>query len=169
MMLEDEWREQCSETLHVSLPPDTSKFNLAQPASHCPKCFVKLQFWQNIPVFSYIILCGRCANCQEPIPFRYVLVEALCLIFSLIAAIQFGLSFELLAVLLLTWFLIAMTFIDFKHQILPDVLTLPLLWIGLLASCFNLFTSSFHYPYTYWHYNTSLFCQWNKLIRKNRS
>ncbi len=142
MMLEDDWRQQCSETLNVSPPPDVPKFNLAQPASHCPQCFVKIRFWQNIPVISYIILCGQCSNCKTRIPIRYLLVETLCLLFSMIAAIQFGLSFELLAVLILTWLLLAMTFIDFKHQILPDVLTLPLLWLGLLVSCFNLFTTS---------------------------
>lgn len=142
IMLEEDWRQQCSETLNVSTPPNVSKFNLAEPASHCPQCFVKLRFWQNIPVVSYIMLSGQCSNCKAPIPFRYLLVEILALIFSLIAAVQFGLSFELLAVLVLTWFLLAMTFIDFKHQILPDVLTFPLLWIGLFVSCFNLFTTS---------------------------
>lgn len=142
IMLEKEWREQCLETTEETQNDNSQSYNLAQPASHCPKCLVKLQIWQNIPVISYFILRGRCATCKTSIPFRYVLVELLCFVFSLIAAIQFGLSFELLAVLVLTWFLIAMTFIDFKHQILPDVLTLPLLWVGLLASCFNLFTNS---------------------------
>lgn len=142
IMLEEEWRKECLESLDEALIAKKQAYNLSYPASHCPHCFVKLSVWQNIPIFSYLFLGGRCAFCKARIPFRYLLVELLSLIFSLIAAIQFGLSFELLAMLFLTWILITMTFIDFKHQILPDLLTLPLLWLGLLASCFNLFTNS---------------------------
>lgn len=146
IMIEEQWREECLETLadeyRPALQKPKRKLTLAAPGSHCPHCMVKLSFWHNIPVISYIILGGQCAYCKSEIAFRYILVELLSLAFSLIAAIQFGLSVELLFMLLLTWFLIAMTYIDFEHQTLPDILTLPLLWLGLLSSCFNLFATS---------------------------
>jgi leader peptidase (prepilin peptidase)/N-methyltransferase len=144
IMLEADWRQQCVETLSepsVTVTPYKT-FNLAYPPSHCPACMVKLSIWQNIPVVSYLVLRGRCAHCQAPIHFRYILVEILCAIFSTIAAVQFGLSVELLAVLLMTWFLLVMSFVDIQHQVLPDILTIPLLWLGLFVSCFNVLSNT---------------------------
>lgn len=144
IMLERNWRKQCIDYLNESSDFDNpvTQYNLAFPASHCPFCYTRITLFQNIPILSYILLKGRCATCKKMIPIRYVLVEILSVILSIIAAIQFGISYELLAVMALTWFLITISFIDMEHQILPDLLTIPLLWIGLFLSCFNLFSNS---------------------------
>jgi len=144
IMLERNWRKQCIEYLNESRDLDSpvTRYNLVFPASHCPSCYTRLALWQNIPVISYILLKGRCATCSEAIPIRYILVEILTVILSIVAGLEFGISYELLSVLVLTWFLITISFIDVAHQILPDLLTIPLLWLGLLFSCFNLFSNS---------------------------
>lgn len=146
IMIKQRWREECLETLaeeaNEEIEQEKRRFSLAFPPSHCPECLVRLSVWHNIPIFSYVLLGGRCAHCKARIPFRYLLVELVCLLFSVIAAVQFGFSIELLFMLLLTWLLIPMTFIDFEHQIIPDGLTFTLLWLGLLSSCFNLFATT---------------------------
>lgn len=144
IMLERNWRKQCIDYLNESSDFDNpvTQYNLAFPASHCPFCYTRLALWQNIPIVSYIILKGRCATCKKAIPLRYLLIEICSLVLSIVAAIQFGISYELLAALVLTWFLVTISFIDIDHQILPDLLTIPLLWLGLLLSCFNLFANS---------------------------
>jgi leader peptidase (prepilin peptidase)/N-methyltransferase len=117
-------------------------YNLAYPKSHCIFCDTPIKVWQNIPIISYLVLRGKCAVCKSRIPLRYLIVEILACVLAVIVAYEFGFSWECLSVLIFTWFLIAVAFIDVDHQILPDILTLLLLWIGLLASCFNLFTNS---------------------------
>ncbi|MEK6730758.1 MAG: A24 family peptidase [Pseudomonadota bacterium] len=144
IILERDWQKECMEFLgkEPEFSNDIKKYNLAHPASHCPFCNQLLTIWQNIPVISYLILGGKCAHCQNKIPLRYLIVELLSCLLAVIAAIEFGFSLSLLFVLIFTWVLVAITFIDIDHQILPDILSLSLIWLGLLASCFNLFTNS---------------------------
>jgi leader peptidase (prepilin peptidase)/N-methyltransferase len=134
LMLERQWREQRAEPG----APGASEmpFNLVAPRSACPACKTRLSALQNIPLLSWLILAGRCAHCGVPISARYPLVEALTGLMSAAVAWQFGFGLPACAALLLTWFLIALTFIDLDQQLLPDSLTLPLLWGGLLVSLF---------------------------------
>jgi leader peptidase (prepilin peptidase) / N-methyltransferase len=140
IMLEREWREQCAgygagEAAAVTVPAvRAERFNLVVPRSACPSCKAPITALQNIPLVSWLVLRGRCASCGKPIPVRYPLVEALTGILSACAAWQFGFGWPTLAALVLTWFLVALAFIDLDHQLLPDSLTLPLLWLGLLLS-----------------------------------
>jgi leader peptidase (prepilin peptidase)/N-methyltransferase len=115
-------------------PAAEPTFNLLTPRSRCPKCRATIHAWQNIPVISYLLLRGRCAGCGAHISLRYPLVELLSGILSGLVAWRFGLSWELTAALLFTWSLIALSGIDIDHQLLPDSITLPLLWLGLLVS-----------------------------------
>jgi type 4 prepilin-like proteins leader peptide-processing enzyme len=110
-------------------------FNLMLPGSHCPKCNAQIRFWQNIPVISYLWQRGRCANCGTKISIRYLLVELLCAAVSILVVLKYPDPWQLGFALLLTWGLLALIFIDAENQILPDVLTLPLLWLGIIAAC----------------------------------
>ena len=109
-------------------------FNLVVPRSACPSCKAPITALQNIPLLSWLILGGRCANCGKPISVRYPLVEALTGVLTAAVAWKFGFGWPALSGMVLTWFLVALTFIDIDHQLLPDSLTLPLLWGGLLVS-----------------------------------
>ncbi len=106
------------------------------PRSTCPKCQAPITALQNIPVFSYLFLRGRCARCGAPISLRYPLIEALTGLLSGLVAWKFGYGAPALAALVLTWFLVALTFIDVDTQLLPDSLTLPLVWLGIATSAF---------------------------------
>ena len=153
IMLDRQWREQCAELAaseqasanpssdaavsrpNATEPPAaTERFNLIVPFSACPSCKTPITAMQNIPILSYLILKGRCASCGKPIGVRYPLVEGLTGLLSAAVAWKFGFGGPALAALVLTWFLVALTFIDVDHQLLPDNLTLPLVWIGLLLS-----------------------------------
>ena len=139
VMLERQWREQRAEvsgdaaaaTLPAAIP---ERFNLVVPRSACPSCRAPIGALQNIPLFSWVVLGGKCASCGKPISVRYPLVEALTGVLSALVAWRFGFAWPALAAMVLTWFLIALAFIDIDHQLLPDSLTLPLLWIGLFLS-----------------------------------
>lgn len=136
VMLEREWREQCTQLAGDCAPADPApgRFNLIVPRSTCPKCKAPISALQNIPVVSYLILRGRCARCAAPISARYPLIEALTGVLSGLVAWKFGYGAAALAALVLTWFLIALTFIDVDTQLLPDSMTLPLVWLGLATS-----------------------------------
>jgi leader peptidase (prepilin peptidase)/N-methyltransferase len=134
LMLESRWRRDCCELLELEQEKDEPPVNLATPNSHCPKCKAAIKPWQNIPLLSYLMLGGKCGNCAEPIPVRYPLLELTTGLMTLALAWQFPLSPALLGAALFTWALIALTMIDFDHQLLPDDLTLPLLWLGLLLN-----------------------------------
>lgn len=138
IMMQRDWREQCHEFLPHSVSPaeHEERFDLASPGSSCPSCGTRIRYIDNIPVLSYLLLKGRCASCGWRIPIRYPGVEALTGAMSLVVAWQFGVSVQTLAVLLFTWSLIALSFIDLDTQLLPDSITLPALWVGL---AFNLF------------------------------
>ena len=140
IMLERQCREQCAELAQGPDAPvvperaTAERFDLLLPRSACPLCGAPITALQNIPVVSYLALRGRCAGCRAPISPRYPLVELLTGITSATVAWQFGFGTAALAGLVLTWFLIALTIIDIDHQLLPDDLTLPLLWLGLALS-----------------------------------
>jgi leader peptidase (prepilin peptidase)/N-methyltransferase len=135
LMLERRWRADCSELLTPTAPAETpARFDLIVPASSCPACRAPIKAYQNIPVLSYLALRGRCASCGTRISARYPLVELLSGVASALVAWKFGFGWPAACALVVTWFLMAMTFIDLDHQLLPDALTLPLLWLGLLAA-----------------------------------
>ena len=118
----------------------TKPFNLAIPRSRCPSCGHEITALENIPVVSYLFLRGKCSGCGTRISKRYPIVECVTMLLSLIVAWQFGATPQAALGIVVTWFLVAMTMIDFDHQLLPDNLTLPLMWIGLIASLFAVFT-----------------------------
>jgi leader peptidase (prepilin peptidase) / N-methyltransferase len=140
-MLKQEWEQECNEYLKVKSPLKYKIFNLLHPRSHCPHCQEPIKSLQNIPLLSYVLLRGKCHHCRVDIPQRYPLVELLSLITSVVVAWHFGITIQTIAALFFTWALIALIFIDLDHQILPDNITLPLLWLGLMGNAFNLFTS----------------------------
>lgn len=121
---------------------DGPAYNLVVPASTCPQCGHRITALENIPVLSYVFLRGRCADCGTRIPSRYPLVELVTALLSIIVAVRFGFSIQMLAALVFTWALIPLFMIDFDHQILPDSITLPLLWLGLLLSLHGVFVDS---------------------------
>lgn len=140
-MLMRDWRMQAREVLDLPEQADAEPFNLILPNSSCPHCGHEIKPWENIPLVSWLVLRGKCSSCKEAISIRYPLVELACGLFSAVIAWQFGVSWEALAMLVLTWGLLSMSLIDADHQILPDVLVLPLLWLGLILNSFGFFTS----------------------------
>ncbi|MFZ0498340.1 MAG: A24 family peptidase [Steroidobacteraceae bacterium] len=143
IMMERQWREECAE---IERPDDAAtlpahprakeRFNLVVPRSACPACKSPITALQNVPILSYLFLRGRCANCGVRISPRYPIVEALTGILSAAVAWKLGFAWPAVAALVLTWFLVALAFIDIDHQLLPDSMTLPLLWLGVLLSLF---------------------------------
>ncbi len=143
VMMQQEWRQQCQQFLELesSTSENSPAINLLYPDSHCPYCQQAIKFYHNIPVVSYLFLKGHCAYCQHSISWRYPLIELLTAIVSIIVCYHFGYGLALLAGLVLSWMLITLTFIDFDHQLLPDSLTLSGLWLGLLLSLTDIFTT----------------------------
>ena len=134
IMMESRWRKDCCELLEVAQEQADKPLNLATPNSHCPHCKAAIKPWQNIPVLSYIMLGGKCSNCAVKISPRYPLLELVTGLMTMALAWHFDLSLALLGAALLTWSLISLTMIDVDHQLLPDDITLPLLWLGLLLN-----------------------------------
>jgi len=133
-MLERGWREQCAD-LAGETPADAPAYNLIVPRSLCPSCGHRIGALENIPVVSYLVLRGHCLACRAPISARYPVVELLAAFLSVAAVVRFGgLTPTALAACVFLWMLLALTLIDFDTQLLPDNLTLPLLWAGLLAN-----------------------------------
>jgi len=139
IMLKRQWQQECEELLKEKPAKATTTFNLAVPRSHCPHCKKIIAAKYNIPIISYILLRGKCPYCKNKISWRYPLVELICCILSIIVAVKFGISVQTAALLPLTWALIVLVFIDFEHLLLPDIITIPFLWIGLLLSIFGIF------------------------------
>ncbi len=135
LMLQAQWRRDCCELLEQPAPADEPSLSLAVPNSHCPACKAPVRPWQNIPVVSYLALGGKCASCGVRISPRYPVVELLTGLLTLWLGLHYGPGLPLLGAVLLTWALIALTLIDYDTQLLPDDITLPLLWLGL---AFNL-------------------------------
>ncbi|BDF95379.1 A24 family peptidase [Pseudoalteromonas sp. KAN5] len=139
LMMQREWQTECRVLLADELKSNKSAstpkpFNLVTPNSTCPKCKTAIKAWQNIPVISWLILKGRCASCSNPISVRYPIIEMLTAVLSLIVAYTFGATEQALLYILITWVLVALTFIDIDHMLLPDQLTLPLVWVALIAA-----------------------------------
>src|SRR5690606_14321662 len=132
-MLERAWRRECL-SLEGKEPPEEPPYNLVVPRSACPGCKAPIRAHQNIPVISWLLLKGRCSNCSKPISARYPIVELFTALLSAAVAWKFGFGWTTTAALILTWFLVALAFIDIDTQLLPDSLTLPLLWLGLLVA-----------------------------------
>ena len=156
IMLERDWRRQCRELLAAddatetaTIQPDESPeepFNLVEPRSRCPQCDTMITAWQNIPVISWLVLGGKCGHCRNPIPVRYPLVEIITGLLSGVMIWRFGVTLEGGATLILLWSLIALTMIDIDHQLLPDNITYPLLWLGLAFSLFHQPGSNLPFP-----------------------
>ena len=157
LMMELEWQQMAEEaenpspsgapedqsaTLSESQPETSDTFNLAQPASTCPHCGHLIRWYENIPLISYfLILGGKCSSCKSAISLRYPLIELVTALISGFIVWQFGFNLAALAIVFFSWCLIALTAIDIDHQLLPDKITLPLLWIGLILNSFDYFTS----------------------------
>ncbi|HEY3180526.1 MAG TPA: A24 family peptidase [Casimicrobiaceae bacterium] len=137
-MLERGWAEQCAE-LRGEESPKAPVYNLAVPRSQCPACGHQITALENVPIASFLALGGKCSSCGKPISARYPLVEALGGALAAAAIWRFGATWQGVAACVLLWTLIALTFIDFDTQLLPDGLTLPLLWGGLIVNLFELF------------------------------
>lgn len=139
IMMEREWREQADELANT--PPETNlpdgRFDLVAPRSRCPSCGAAITALQNIPVISYLLLKGRCANCKSPIPLRYPLVELSTALLAATCAWYFGPSWEGLMAIVFTIALVALAMIDADTQLLPDSIVLPLMWVGLAMSLFH--------------------------------
>jgi leader peptidase (prepilin peptidase)/N-methyltransferase len=151
LLLEKSWEAECADflakqqkdsTILPKTQPTKKTFDLAYPRSHCPTCKTNLPFWQNIPLLSYLFLRGKCAFCRSSIPLRYPLVEVLGALTAMFAGLEFGASLECLFICLFGWLLITISFIDIETQLIPDILSQTVLWLGLLISCFEIFTNS---------------------------
>lgn len=140
LQMQSSWRRESLDFLGMEPEADGPKLNLAFPASHCPQCGDKLKPWHNVPVLSYVFLRGKCAHCAAPISAQYPLVELATAVLSVTVIVHFGLGASAWLALAFTWMLIVLTGIDVKHQLLPDIITLPLLWLGLLVNSQGLFT-----------------------------
>ncbi len=145
-MMEDEWCEQCTELLHPEEAEKAAqtkkpKYNLVVPRSACPGCGHKITAMENIPIVSYMVLGGKCRGCKAPISIRYPLVEAFTGLLTAYAAWHFGVSLAAVFAIAFTWALVALAFIDADTTLLPDDITLPLLWLGLIANMGGTFTS----------------------------
>ena len=151
IMLEREWKAQAREMLAIRTRsadesgtvdsrtdpiPGRKRYNLLVPRSRCPRCNAEITALQNIPVISWLLLGGKCASCRASISVRYPIVEFVTAVLSAAVAMHFGWHWQTLAALLFTWALVSLTVIDLDHTLLPDVITIPLLWLGLVLSLF---------------------------------
>lgn len=141
-MMERDWRIQCAE-LSGEAPPTEEPLSLSRPRSRCPACGHKISAFENIPILSWVVLRGRCASCKTPISPRYPIVEGLTSALFALSAIRFGPGLAALGASILIGSLIALTFIDIDTQLLPDSITLPLLWLGLLFNVSEMYVSLF--------------------------
>jgi leader peptidase (prepilin peptidase)/N-methyltransferase len=162
IMMDRDWRRQCAElaadgaehsaggktpaTAELQRDTAAKPFNLVVPRSRCPSCQTQIRAWHNIPILSFVVLRGRCAACGARISPRYPIVELLSGILSAAVAWHFGFSWETAAALVFSWSLVALSGIDLDHQLLPDSITLPLLWLGLLISLAEPSTPGYSFP-----------------------
>ena len=141
-MMHQDWRCQCEEFLEV---PEAQRkqeetITLSKPASTCPSCGHRIRAWENVPVVSWLLLRGKCSSCKSRISVRYPLIEAVTAAFSVVTVLLLGPTEAALWALLLVWALVALTVIDFDTQLLPDSITLPLMWLGLVLNYFGVLT-----------------------------
>ena len=137
-MLEQDWKSQCCELLEVE-GKEEPKITLSTPNSTCPKCGHEIKPWENIPIISYLFLRGKCASCKTSISLRYPIIELVTGLLSVAVICVLGANWAGFTALLLTWVLIALTMIDFDTQLLPDNMTLPLIWLGLIVNSQGIF------------------------------
>ena len=144
IMMERDWKQQCCELLNIAEDKEnieTSTYGLITPRSHCPICNHQISAIENIPILSYLFLKGKCRECGNKISIRYPLIELVTGIASVTVAHHFGVTIHTVFALCLTWALIALSMIDFEHQLLPDDITLPFLWLGIFINLFGVFTT----------------------------
>jgi leader peptidase (prepilin peptidase)/N-methyltransferase len=139
LMMEAQWKAECAQ-IDGRDPPAAEPLNLFTPPSRCPSCATPIRAYQNVPVVSWLLLRGKCAKCRAPISSRYPMVELLGGALAVLMAWRFGYSAALAFALVYAWAMLALTFIDFDTQLLPDDITLPLLWLGLIANSLGVFT-----------------------------
>ncbi|WP_257285780.1 A24 family peptidase [Endozoicomonas sp. SESOKO1] len=138
IMIEREWLQTSQQYLYPDqTQDDLPVYNLALPASACPGCGHKIRFWENVPVFSYFFLGGKCSGCHSSISGIYPLIELIAAVLAVIIGLTFGVSWQTLALCVLSWSLLALSMIDLNTRLLPDEITLPLLWVGLVVNSFN--------------------------------
>jgi leader peptidase (prepilin peptidase) / N-methyltransferase len=145
VILKNNWSRQCNELFEPDHGEDDTAnqpYNLLKPASHCPACGHRIRVIENIPVASYIFLRGRCASCHTRIPPRYPVIEISTAILSVFTAMHFGYTQQTAAALAFTWMIIPLCVIDYDEQLLPDCITMPLLWAGLALSLADMFIDS---------------------------
>jgi len=135
--MQQQWQIQCHELLETKPTETAETLNIAYPPSHCPQCKAPLKWWHNIPVISYLLLRGKCYACHQKISIRYPIIEIACALLTLLAGLYFPETRTLPWILIATWMLLAMAIIDYDTQLLPDILTLPLMWLGLIYSVFE--------------------------------
>ncbi len=136
--LEYQWTKECKDHLGEEYTEDEPP-SLVWARSHCQKCNHQIKSWENIPLFSFLFLRGKCSSCKTPISHRYWLVELLTALVSVLVVYHFGWSYNSLGGVLLTWFLVAIALIDFDTMLIPDQMSLPLMWLGLFASLWGVF------------------------------
>ena len=142
LMLQRQWHQEASDHLRLLTKKQHSPFNFLMPRSHCPHCKQTISAFLNIPLISYFLLKGKCAHCHQKISWRYPVLELMSLLLSVIVVWHYGnLTDQAIATLFFTWSLLVLNWIDIEEQLLPDIITLPLLWLGLLANTFHLFTT----------------------------
>jgi len=138
IMMEREWRAQCEEMVATPAPElPEGRFDLMAPGSRCPSCGHEITALQNIPILSYILLGGKCAGCGTGISARYPIIELFTAFLSAVVAWRFGFGWEAAVAIAMTWTLVAVSMIDIDHQIIPDSISLPLIWAGLTLSLFH--------------------------------
>lgn len=144
LQLASAWRRESMDFLGVEpdqIERNDSHYTIAFPSSQCPACQQPIKPWHNIPVFSYLFLRGKCAHCAAAISLQYPLIEVITAVATCFVVYQYGLNAQAALIILFTWTLIALTGIDYNEQLLPDIITLPLLWAGLLANLSGMFAS----------------------------
>ena len=141
LMLEKSFTRECQLFMGQTVPAPPTRYNLCTPRSSCPHCQRQLRFWENIPLLSYLLLKGRCSGCRQSISLRYPGIELAAAVLAAVSGAVYGPGLMSVAVCLLGWTLLTLSMIDFDHQILPDAITFPLLWMGLLLNTQELFTS----------------------------
>lgn len=156
LMLHQKWTHECKSFLHINFDNNNNnndnrnknhnyynlRFNLCFPASHCPQCNNKIPWYLNIPLFSYIFLHGKCLECKKTIHWHYPFIEVLTAIISVWIIYHYSFNIKAVAVLILTYSLISLAFIDLKHYLLPDEITQPMLWLGILVNLNSWFATS---------------------------
>ncbi len=141
IMMEQDWQKQCCELLEIDSRNQKESFNLINPRSQCPHCGSMIKAQDNIPIISFLLLKGKCRACGEKISLRYPAIEILSGVTAVVIAVYFGISIQTFAAIILSWSLICLSMIDYDHHLLPDDITLPLLWLGLILNTFGFFTN----------------------------